>query len=339
MDAVALTWKLMDQDRETFATELDSFIPDRIYDVHAHLYCSAFWDDLPPQVAAGPSEISLEVYREQMSWLLPGRELHGLHFPFPFPAASAAEMAPANTWVSDEIVKDPKARGQFLVRPTDDPEWVRQEVRRLGLRGLKPFNLYCQVEDIWQAEIPDYLPECLVAVADQEEWSITLHLVRSAGVADASNQHWIRHYCEKYPNMQLILDHCARGFNPYHVLQGLPALAGLDNLWIDTSVVCSALAIEAALRIVGVERMLYGSDYYCSHCRGTNFGVGETFLWLDEETPVWHLAPYCKDMIVPPLVGIENLRAIKAAFVCQGLGDTELEDFFWGNAARLLRVE
>jgi len=331
---MSLTWELRNEDRQLFARELETFVPDRIYDVHGHLYRTSFWDDPPALLAAGPPDITLEVYREQMSWLFPNRKVHGMHFPLAF----VEDTGPGNAWVSQEIKKDPLARGQFLVRPTDDPEWVRQEVRRLGLRGLKPFSTYAAVDDFWEAQIPDYLPEPIARVADQEAWSVTLHIVRSRGIADQTNQHWIRRYCENYPRMQLILDHSARGFNPYHVLEGLPELTGLDNLWIDTSVVCNSLAIEAALRIIGPERMLYASDYNISHYRGTNLGVADTFLWLYEDTPVWNSASY-KTHIAPTLVGIENLRAIKAAFWAARLTDTQVENFFWSNAANLLGIE
>jgi len=334
---MAITWQLRDEDRETFAAELDHFVPDRIYDVHGHLYRTEFWDKSPggagPQTAAGPPDITLDVYREQMAWLFPGREVHGMHFPLAF----VADTGPGNAWIGQEIAKDPLARGQFLVRPTDDPEWVRQEVKRLGLRGLKPFSTYAQVKNYWQAEIPDYLPEPIVAVASQEGWSITLHMVRSAGVADPSNQHWIRRYCEKYPGIQLILDHCARGFNPYQTMNGLAKLTGLDNLWIDTSVICNSLAVEAALKVLGPHRVLYASDFCISHFRGTNVGVADSFLWLYEDTPVWQV-PY-RDEIVPLLVGIENLRAVKAACWTLGLSDRQIEDYFWGNAAKLLGIE
>ena len=32
------TWELRDYDREFFEKELDSFVPNRIFDAHAHLY-------------------------------------------------------------------------------------------------------------------------------------------------------------------------------------------------------------------------------------------------------------------------------------------------------------
>ena len=333
-----ITWELRDEDRDFFDRELKDFVPDRVYDAHAHLYRRCFWrDDAPAHVAAGPADVTLEVYREQMQWLLPGREVHGLHFPFPFLDPSIDTAAP-NEWVSEQVKKDPLARGQFLVRPTDDPEWVRQQVRRLGLRGLKPFASYAPVDNSNLAELPQYLPEPLVAVANEEGWSITVHLMRPRDVADPSNVHWIRRYCETYPNIALILDHCARGFNPHHAAEGLQQLRGLPNLWVDTSVTCTALATIAALKTVGPERVLYASDFYCSHIRGTNLPVSDTFLWLGEEHPLWEGDAWTGPLR-PTLVGLENLRAVKAAFWALGLGDAAVEKYFWSNAAGLLGIE
>jgi glutamate-1-semialdehyde 2,1-aminomutase len=173
-----------------------------------------------------------------------------------------------------------------------------------------------------------------VLVCHEEGWSVTLHLVRSRGIADASNRHWVRHYCETYPDLQLILDHCARGFNPYHVLEGLPQLADLPNVWLDTSAVCNATAFQAALSIMGPRRVMYGSDFYVSHMRGTNYPVGDTFIWVYESDGLPAL-PYAEGFEWP-LVGTENLRAAKAACLSAKLTDTEIEAYFWGNAARLL---
>jgi len=77
----------------------------------------------------------------------------------------------------------------------------------------------------------------------------------------------------------------------------------------------------------------YGSDFYCSHIRGTNLPLGDSFLWLAEEAPVWGEVAYGQK---PVLLGLENLRAIKAACEVLHLGDAEVEAIFWGNAARIL---
>ena len=123
------------------------------------------------------------------------------------------------------------------------------------------------VPTTFQADIPAYLPESIVKVADEEGWVIMLHMVKSRGVADLGNIHWIRRYCESYPNMQLILAHSARGFQPSHNFEGLEQLRGLDNLWCVTSANCEPMAHVAIIRILGHDKLLYGGDLPATHQR------------------------------------------------------------------------
>jgi glutamate-1-semialdehyde 2,1-aminomutase len=327
-----LTWEVRDEDREFFAAELDDFVPDRVYDAHAHLWRKRDWEGNPPDIVRiAPPEITMEVYRKSMDWILPGREVHGLHFPFP--ATFPTDPSGPNEWVSQQLKNDPLARGQFYVRPSDDPEWVRQETRRLGLRGFKPFCGFAERPDKENAEIPEFFPEWCARLAHEEAWSVTLHVQRSRSLADQSNQHWILTYCSKYPVMKLILDHCARGFNAYHCMEGLSKLQGLDNLYADTSAICNPLAVMACVHYLGIDHVLYGSDFFCSHLRGTNLSVGDSFMWLGEDAPIWNSVLYQGN---PLLIGLENLRAVKAAFHMLSLSENNIEDYFWNNAARLL---
>lgn len=329
------TWEVREEDRDFFERELESFVPDRVYDVHAHLWRARDWEGQEPaMVRVAPAEVTMEVYKECMGWILPNREVHGLHFPFPtiFPN----DPAPCNKWVSEQIKKDPLARGQYYVRPTDDPGRVRSDVKRLGLRGFKPFAGFAERPDKSYAEIPEFFPEWVARLAHEEGWSVTLHMMRPRSLADPSNQHWVRAYCRKYPDMTLILDHCARGFNPHHALEGLKHLHGLPNLYADLSLPGTALAVMACIRHLGVRNVLYGSDFFCSHMRGVNLPVEDSFLWVDEDAPMWKDVLYGRK---PVLVGLENLRAIKAACEMLNLSDSEVEAIFQDNAARVLRLD
>lgn len=325
-------WQFTEEDADFFERELKSFIPDRVYDIHAHLWRQADWQDHAPEIVqSGPPEITLEVYREMMSWLLPDIEVHGLHFQFPTFLANVPDAC--NRLVSQEIKKDSFARGQYYVRPDDEPERVRDEMKRLGLRGFKPFACFANRDDIQNAEIPEFFPEWIARLAHEENWSVTLHMMRARSLADSSNQHWIQEYCTRYPGMILILDHCARGFNPSHAIEGLSKMKRFQNLFADTSVVCAPLAVMACIRYLGVENVLYGSDFFCSHIRGTNIPVGDTFVWIEDRSPVWGELQYERE---PVLLGLENLRAIKQACEILALKDRDVEAIFWGNAARIL---
>ena len=320
---------LRDVDREFFERELASFVPERIYDAHCHL-----WHEEQHRVGvpAIPSSVGYDEYRRLIDGLHPGRPVASLFIPMP---SKRELMHLANEWIGRHAAADPDCRGLFFVKPEDDPEWVRQEVRRLGLHGLKCYHTMAPVSPTFEADIGDFLPEPLVKVADDEGWAITLHMVKSRAVADPANIDCIRGYCQNYPNMKLILAHSARGFQPAHNLEGLPRLAGLENLYFDTSVVCEPVSHEAILRIMGHKRLMYGSDFYVSHFRGRSLGAADSFLWLYEESPVWgekHL------QVEPVLVGLEHLRSIKWACWSARLSDEQVEDIFYNNAAKLFGV-
>jgi glutamate-1-semialdehyde 2,1-aminomutase len=319
---------LREEDREFFERELASFLPDRIFDAHTHLWRERH---APFRIPGCTGDLGYEQYKSLMQDIHPGRQTSALFIGFAQPSdPQGAEVG--NQWIANAVAKDPNCRGEFFVRPTDDAEWVRQEVRRLGLHGLKCYHTFSSQTPTWESDIPQYLPEAHVKVADEEGWCITLHIVKQRALADDSNTYWIRRYCETYPNMRLILAHSARGFQPGHNLVGLPKLSGLDNLYFDTSANCEPLAHQAIIRLLGHHKLMYGSDLPVSHMRGRSLGAADSFLWIYEETPVWgekHLR------IKPVLLGLEHLRSIKWACWSERLSDSQIEDIFWNNAARL----
>ncbi|MAV38607.1 MAG: hypothetical protein CMJ59_24480 [Planctomycetaceae bacterium] len=319
--------QILAEARAMFQRELESFVPERVFDSHFEIW------DAGAQLESGVG-VSIptrwEDLRPGLEVLHPGRRFGAALIPFSY----NAEWVPVtNEWSARQAdLSDGACCSYFFVRPDDDPEWVRQEVRRLGAVGYKSYHTYASRQPTFQAEIPEYMPERLVEVAHQEEWVINMHLVKSAAVADPSNIHWIRHYCQKYPGITLVLSHSARGFQPEHNLAGLPQLADLENLYFDSSVNCEPTAHQAVIRMMGHDRLLYGTDYPCSHVLGKYLAVGDSFIVLEESDPVWEAA-YAE--ITPALVGMEHLRSLKWA--CWGLGcsDAQVEAIFWDNAQRV----
>lgn len=202
---MALTWELRSEDVDFFQREqLEKFVPDRIYDMHAHLWRLCDWEGNAPEIVIkAPHEMTMELYKEHIGWLLPNRDVHGFHFAYP--AVFPNDPSPCNEWVSGEIKKDPLSRGQFYVRPQDDPDWVEHEVKRLGMKGFKPFCCFSERPDKNMAEIPEFFPESLAEIAHKNGWSVTIHIQRPRSLADESNIHWIETYCHKYPGMTIIL--------------------------------------------------------------------------------------------------------------------------------------
>jgi predicted TIM-barrel fold metal-dependent hydrolase len=322
---------LLPEDRAFYQREIASFVPDKIFDAHAHLWLDGLTQFI---VRTHAGDVGYEQYVTLMQDLHPGARLAAMFVSFALPQRPEGVSA-NNAWIAANVAKSPDCRGVFFVRPEDDPEWVRQEVRRLRLHGLKCYHTFSSHRPTFEAEIPQYLPEPLVKVADEEGWVITLHMVKARAVADPGNIHWIRQYCTRYPNMRLILAHSARGFQPAHNLEGLSQLQGLDNLYFDTSVNCEAMAHQAIIRLIGHKKLMYGSDLPVSHGRGRQVAAADSFIWLEQDTPVWK-PPYMD--IKPVLIGLEHLRSLKWACWSERLTESQVEDIFWNNAAALLGV-
>ncbi len=329
-------WTYTDADREFVARYVEPYLPDKIFDAHAHLFCHNHYapGSLPDHLHGTPAEIGLAVYRQQMEWLHPnGRTVGGLFFGLAF----QGDRKGNDDFIAAEVkagrVDGFNALGQMLIAPEMDAEAVRATVRRQGFVGLKPYHLMAKTAGpTFLAPIEEYLSEAHVRIAHEEGLTITLHMVLDRAMADPRNQATIRRYCEQYPNMRMILAHAARGFNPWHTIEGIGSLAGLKNVWCDTSAVTEAGAFEAIVETLGHDRLLYGTDFYVSQMRGRCIAIGDSFHWL-----------YAEEMglaekhatLQPVLIGLESLRSLILALHRLKLNERQIEDVFYHNAARL----
>lgn len=325
-------------DREIFQSELDGFVPDSVLDAHAHIWSrSARSPTIPKGFEQFDEEITLEVWRRWMDELLPGRRQGGLMIPLAIKATQAIAQQ-QNEFASRQAQLDPLCRPSMFISPRMDPDYVRQEASRLKVAGFKCYHTESPRRPTWDSDIPEFLPEELVRIAGEEGLAITLHMVKARSVADPSNQYWIRKYCEKYPDMKLILAHAARSFNPRFAAEGMESLRGLQNLWCDTSAVAEAGAYETIIEVLGHERLLWGSDFPVGNTRGRYVAVGDSWVWIDGENV--GRPGYAGDGgSVFTLNGLESLRALKRAVLHLRLSDNQVEDIFFGNLAGILGIK
>ena len=329
------SWKLEDADYEMIAREVEPFLPDRIFDAHAHLFRHDHFDALPAGYQNTPPQMDLETYYDYIDWIHPrGRTKGGLFFGLAFQGNRSQNNAFVAAQINGSHAKN--AFGQMIVSPDMDAEYICHTVQNAGFVGLKCYHTMAQSNlPTWQAPIEAYLPENQVQAAHELGLSITLHLVRDRALADPLNQKTIRHYCESYPDIRLILAHAARGFNPWHTIEGIESLRGLDNVFFDTSAVTEAGAFEAIVETMGHDRLLYGSDFHVSHLRGRCVAIGDSFHWF-----------YADDMklsekhtrLQPVLIGLESIRSLHLACRRLRLRDSQIEDIFYCNAGQLFAL-
>lgn len=330
---------LNDLDRRIWAEELEPFIPGRVFDVHTHLYRWEHFRD--PEKEEGP-------YREMLggAWgnatralaeacdavLLPGREVHRLSFPFPFP--HPCDFEAANAFLADQIAGDPESAGLLLVHPGTAPEEAEAQVERYGFLGFKPYRFYSRTGDAVECRITDFMPEALIEVADRRGLLIMLHLAKRDAIADRENQRDLAHLCARYPNARWILAHCARGYSAWAIDGAAPVLRDLPHLWYDTSSVCETDAILALYRAVGPERVMYGSDDLpVGVLRGKYIAFGRAWAYLSETNHSLGLS-HCDPRMT--FTRYEQLRAMRRAADCLGLTPDHHRAIFHDTAAGLI---
>ena len=326
-------------EREIFERELDSFVPDRALDAHAHMWPGTARDaenDPKPWLR---EHMTLARWQELMTDQMPGRTIGGLMLAVPQGLHGLAPSTEASIrlhaeHIAAESAANPLCQPTMFVSPWMDVDYVKQEARRLDVKGLKVYHTESPTKPTWNSEIPEFLPEWVVRVAHELGICVTLHMVKYRSVADPSNQHWIRTYCERYPDMKLILAHAARSFNPAWAMEGIHTLKGLPNVYCDTAAVGEVGACEAIIEHLGHDRLLWATDFPITHMHGNYVAIGTGHIWAGPES---HPTP---DAVHHGFVhnGLEQLRVIKQAAWHRRLTDSQVEDVFFNNLAGLIDV-
>ena len=153
-------WTFTDADREFVARHVEPYLPDRIFDAHAHLFCHAHYPPgkLPAHLSDTPGEIGLQVYREHIDWLHPGgRTVGGLFFGLAFQGDRTANDEYVAAEVKAGQAAGFKSLGQMLIAPEMDPELVRetalQQASDATTEAARLLALHKVRRDYVQAEI------------------------------------------------------------------------------------------------------------------------------------------------------------------------------------------
>ncbi len=327
-----------DLDRRIWQEELDEFVPRRVFDVHTHIYRWAF--DIDPDREAGPYRTLLGEHFTEATWdladacdrlLMPGREVHRLSFPFPFPHC---DFAASNEFLAGQVRRDPHSAGLMLVHPSMSAEHVEEQVTRHGFLGFKPYRFYAISGDAVNCGITEFMPEHQIAVADRLGLIIMMHLSKRDAIADPDNVRDLLRLCEQYPGAKWILAHCARSYSAWAIESAAKALRGLPNVWYDTSSVCESDAMEALYVGVGDDRVMYGSDDIpIGMLRGKYVAFGRAWAYLSECNHSLNLT-HCDGRMT--FTRYEQLRAMRRAALRLGMTRQQNEALFHDTAAGLI---
>lgn len=327
-------FELRETDRKLIARVVDGFVPDQVFDIHTHLFRDSDYDASARPIYSQPGLLrDAASLRKGLECWMPGREIRALAFGI---AKTKMDHLSMNKWVGDEVAAQPGWRALALARPTDDPQQIEALLASGKFSGLKVYHTFTGRSDSFNCSLEEFAPEWMWDILNKHRGILMLHVVRDKAMDDVKNQAAARHLCRKYPNCQVVFAHVARSFSHRTAFGGLRFLRDFDNAWVDTSAVCEGQAMAAALKILGPERVLYGSDFPVSNFRGRSMALGDTFHWIYEDLANEDRAVINSQLA---LVGLESLAALREAAEDTGMNQGDLEGIFSGNAERLLGMK
>lgn len=329
-------------DRKVYFEELDPWLPERIIDVHVHLALAAHVGPISEErkKANWAYEVGLQQSWEDLQCnlekLFPSRQVDVVVFGVPL---REVDLQKNNQYVLS-ILRDcsSNARGLLVTRPEWDPLVVENALCE-GYIGIKPYPDLAN-SDTTEISVYDFVPRSHLEVLNRHSGVLMLHLPRKERLAHPDNIRELREISEEYPSIKLIVAHIGRSFCLPTAQRGLPGLVGLPNVWYDIAAVMNADVIEYAIKTVGPERLLYGSDLPITLIRGYREHIGDTYVnytdgdysWNTNRKPPEIEATYTYYLY-------EELRALVSAVRRVGNERELMRGIMFDNAARLLGWE
>lgn len=312
------------RDLEIWQEELESFVPARVFEAHAHIYRVSDYTHYPYSATYAYPTMNVGLLNRSYGQVMPGREMHYHLFGYP---ASENDFASANAFTAGQAELDPLSVASMLVRPEMGPELVSEETDKHGFVGLKPYPGLVDPVPVGGVRIRDMLPERLVEIANERGLVVMLHLPSRGvyprkAIAQESNISDLEELSARYPCVRWILAHCGRAWTPWIMERAIDRLKAIPNTWLDTSYVCASETFEIVFSNLPHERILFAADAPLAFWRGKSVWFGDTWI----------------DFLGHPnatFVLYEQLRAMRHAAVRTGLTRAQVEDIFFNNAMRL----
>lgn len=323
--------------------ELAEFLPQRVFDSHIHTglpeHIVALSDERKASKLGFFLDVALvfecnayEFAQGVRATLFPEQRIEGLYFGYPF---RETDLDANNAYVAC-LIRDRGVQGLYMPRPDSS----REELDRAfdsGFIGFKPYPDLVTDKGFAEMRLADYVPPVLWEVAHDRGAIILIHLSRPGRLYDPYDIQDMSEACLRYPNARVIMAHIGRPYIPSMIRDGIPApYKALRNLWFDICPICESGVLEVAIREVGPQRLLFGTDSPVTTMRGRlGEWQGDRKFFSDMDFP-WNTArePAEKEAQYTFFV-YEQLLGLKKAAQATHLSRAGIEDIMYNNAKEL----
>jgi hypothetical protein len=178
-------WTVLPHDERMLA-EYSDWLPDKVFDAHAHLWNFDYWSDEIDTKQGWVksfnerSDGTVDSFVERMGVFAPGRQIGGLVLNTP---NLAADSWGHSAWSAEECRRASAAGGFFGCAMGVTTETTYAEIERgareFGYVGLKCYHFFAKgMENTQDADIDQYLTDEHCRAAEALGLTVSLHMVR-----------------------------------------------------------------------------------------------------------------------------------------------------------------
>ena len=314
-------------------------LPAEVLDFHAHAWTSHHWKEIPwekgqPGAAymVTQTDYSAEHLIADGRRLFPGRSYKAVCFGNPTPAADLGRT-------NDYACEIGRMAGMFPLIVVGKGIVQREEIlRRLRQERIFGYKIHLNWfgDNYAGVGVEDMIGPGEMEIADEQRLIVMLHVPGAGRLADPKVQKGVQELSRSYPNAQIVLAHCGRCYLPDEMRDAIGAIADLENVWMDTSMVMDPMVLETAFKAIGSRRVLFATDLPVAMMRGRRVYVMDH--WVDLVLPAQPESNYrvqSGDMRAT-FMAYEIVLAVRRAAEQARLSEAELRGVFHDNGMALI---
>ena len=332
-------------DKKVWEEELRDFLPEKMLDIHTHVYKREFF--APPKPGAhikvrwsglvarnNPIEDLQETYR----LMFPGKDVKALMF------ISGKTGQDENNAYLSQVSKETGWPALYYSRPEYSADEVEKRIREGSFLGVKSYlSLAPSYIPAKEVRIFDFFPHHQLERLNEMGAICMCHIPRDGRLKDSVNVAQIAEIKERYPKLRFIVAHIGRAYVKEDIGNAFETLDKYPDLMYDFSANCCDYAIREVIRHAGVKHVMFGTDMPILRMRTHRIEENGTYINLVPPGMYGdpNQDPHLREVSAEEAEKItffayEELLAFKRVAQELALTKQDIEDIMYNNAMNLI---